>query len=188
VELVMPNKTELLRRLDRLAGSLSRAWRQRQESRRRQLVLIARRLPDLRRVLTDLRLKLDDKSDTLMRRTRRLLHGQRQHLRLNSSRLFLLSPRRTITSARQQLEQAGQMLLRRWQRSQQERRRHLDNFRSHLDKLNPLAILQRGYAVATLLPENTIIRDARQAPPGAALRVRVARGRLDCEVREVSEQ
>lgn len=188
VELVMPHRAELTRRLERLAGSLGRAWRQRQESRRRQLVLIARRLPDLRRYLTDLRLKLDDKSDTLMRRTRRLAHAGHQRLRLAASRLFLLSPRRTITSARQQLEQAGQMLLRRWQRTQAERRRHLNSCRSHLDKLNPLAILQRGYAVATLLPENTIIRDARQAPPGAAVRVRVARGHLDCEVKEASEQ
>ncbi len=187
VELVMPNKTELLRRLERLAGSLGRAWRQRQESRRQHLVLMARGLPDLRRYLTDLRLKLDDKSDTLIRRTRRLAHAGHQRLRLAASRLFLLSPRRTITAARQQLEQAGQMLLRRWQRTQAERRRHLNSCRSHLDKLNPLAILQRGYAVATLLPENTIIRDARQAPPGAAVRVRVAKGRMDCEVREVED-
>ena len=65
-------------------------------------------------------------------------------------------------------------------------RRHLEYCQSHLDKLNPLAILQRGYAVATLLPAETVIRDAAQAPPGAAVRVRVARGRLDCEVQEVS--
>jgi exodeoxyribonuclease VII large subunit len=63
----------------------------------------------------------------------------------------------------------------------------LDYCRSHLDKMSPLAILKRGYAVATLLPQETVIRDAAQTSPGAAVRVRVARGRLDCEVKELCE-
>ena len=71
---------------------------------------------------------------------------------------------------------------------QETRRRHLEYCQSHLDQLNPLAILQRGYAVATLLPAETVIRDAALVSPGAAVRVRVARGRLDCEVTEVSSE
>ena len=43
-----------------------------------------------------------------------------------------------------------------------------------------------GYAVASLLPQETIIRDAAAVPMGAKVRVRVAKGRMDCEVQEVS--
>jgi len=57
-----------------------------------------------------------------------------------------------------------------------------------LEQLNPLAILQRGYAVATLLPQGTVIRDAALVSPGAAIRVRVASGRIDCEVKIVRRE
>jgi exonuclease VII large subunit len=50
-----------------------------------------------------------------------------------------------------------------------------------------MSILQRGYAVATKLPEGTIIRDALTVPPGAEIRVRVAQGRMDCTVTEIGE-
>jgi len=188
VELVVPDKAQLIHHLHRQAASLGRAWRQRQQAQRRHLMLLSRRLPDLRRWLMDLRFRLDEKSEALVRRTRRLFHNQRQHLRLDRSRLFLLSPRRAVTLTRQELERAGQTLWRRWQRGHQERRRELNVIQTHLDQLNPLAILERGYAVATLQPAGVIIRDATQVPLGAEVRVKVARGRLDCEVVEVSEQ
>ena len=80
------------------------------------------------------------------------------------------------------------MLGQSFRRRQEEPRRHLEYCQSQLDQLNPLAILQRGYAVATLLPQETVIRDATLVPVGAAVRVRVAQGRLDCEVEEVSSE
>jgi exodeoxyribonuclease VII large subunit len=186
-ELVAPDKADLQRRLDRRTAALARALRGRLEGARRHVVLLARGLPDMQRYLVDLRLKTDERAEILLRRFRRHLNGQRQQVRLDSSRLVLLSPRRAVLATRGHLGQMGQRLLAAWQRTQQSRRRHLEYCRSHLDKLNPLAILERGYAVATLLPAETVIRDATQAPVGAAVRVRVARGRLDCEVTEVAE-
>ena len=187
VELVVPDQAELTRRLERLGGALIRGWTRQRGAARHLLFLMSRRLPDLRRYLVDLRLRLDERSEVLLRRSRRALSQQRQHLGLHSSRLLLLSPRRTIHLVRQRLETAGLMLRHHWQRGHQERRRHLDYCRSHLDKMSPLAILKRGYAVATLLPQETVIRDAAQTSPGAAVRVRVARGRMDCRVEEVAE-
>jgi len=131
---------------------------------------------------------VDEKAEALVRRARRAVTHQDQALRLASSRLFLLSPRRTLTSARQRLAQAAQMLGQSFRRRQTEPRRHLEYSQSQLDQLNPLAILQRGYAVATLLPQGTVIRDATLVSQGAAVRVRVAQGRMDCEVEEVSSE
>jgi exonuclease VII large subunit len=51
-----------------------------------------------------------------------------------------------------------------------------------------MSILQRGYAVATRLPEGTIIRDALTIPPDAEIRVQVAKGRMDCQVVKVRVQ
>ncbi|MBI4794970.1 MAG: hypothetical protein HY790_03875 [Deltaproteobacteria bacterium] len=136
--------------------------------------------------MTDLRVRVDDKAETLARRARRRLEGCRQQTRLAHSRVFLLSPRRSLTLTRQRVEQVGQTLGQHWHVKMKEQRRHLDYLQSHLQQLSPLAILERGYAVATKLPEGVIIRDASQAPVGAAIRVRVARGRMDCEVKEVA--
>ncbi|OGP69128.1 MAG: exodeoxyribonuclease VII large subunit [Deltaproteobacteria bacterium RBG_13_60_28] len=188
VELVVPDKNELKRRLKNLGASLRLGWQRRVDASRQQLLLTSRLLPDLRRHLTDLRLKVDDQAETLARRTHRSLEGCRQQMRLSGSRLFLLSPRRSLILARQRLEQAGEALGQRWHRGLKEQRRHLDYLRSHLQQLNPLAILARGYAVATLLPQQTIIREAKSVPLGATVSVRVARGRLDCEVQEVSSE
>ncbi len=186
VELVVPEKAELIRRLERLGASLGGAARRTQVAARNHLHLMSRRLPDLGRRLVDLRLKVDDKGEALVRRARRLLAGQRQHLRLANSRLVLLSPRRVLAPWRQRLEAGGQRLGQIYRRGLEDRRRHLAYCQSHLEQLNPLAILERGYAVAILMPQETVIRDAGQVERGAAVRVRVARGRMDCEVKEVS--
>jgi exodeoxyribonuclease VII large subunit len=188
VELVVPDKGELERRLARLGAALGLGWQRRVSAARQHLRLTSRLLPDLRRRLTDLRLTVDDRAETLARRSRRALEGCRQQVRLSGSRLFLLSPRRGLTLARQRVEQAGLTLGRRWNLNMKEQRRHLDYLQSHLQQLSPLAILERGYAVATKLPEGVIIRDASQTSVGAAIRVRVAKGRMDCDVREVSSE
>ncbi|MBI4643236.1 MAG: exodeoxyribonuclease VII large subunit, partial [Deltaproteobacteria bacterium] len=186
VELVVPDKMELHRRLERLGAALSLGWKRRAEAAQHHLQMTSRLLPDLRRRLTDLRVRVDDKAETLARRARRRLEGCRQQTRLAHSRVFLLSPRRSLALTRQRVVQVGQTLGQRWNLKMKEQRRHLDYLQSHLQQLSPLAILERGYAVATKLPEGVIIRDASQAPVGAAIRVRVARGRMDCEVKEVA--
>lgn len=186
VAVVLPDKAELTAKLARLAGSLSRAWRRHLTAERRHLAQMSRRLPDLRRRLTEARLKVDDRGEALTRRLRRLIESRRQELRLARSRLVLLSPGKRLARERQRLAAAGQELLKAWQRRLTEQRRHLTVAREHLQKLDPLAILNRGYAVATTLPEGVIIRDPAQAPPGSAIRVRVAKGRLDCRVEETN--
>jgi exodeoxyribonuclease VII large subunit len=186
VELVVPDRTELGRRLDRLGATLARTLSRRQDLARQHLGLMARRLPDMRRNLTDQRLKVDERAEVLMRRARRAVLNREQHLRLATSRLFLLSPRRALTTPRQRVEQAAARLGQCFYQCLAERRRHLEYCETQLGQLNPLAILQRGYAVATLLPEETVIRDATRVPPGAGVRVQVAKGRMDCEVQKVS--
>ncbi|MBM4334390.1 MAG: exodeoxyribonuclease VII large subunit [Deltaproteobacteria bacterium] len=56
-----------------------------------------------------------------------------------------------------------------------------------LDALSPLAVLGRGFALATRESDGAILRDARQAPAGESILVRLARGRLRATVRESLE-
>jgi len=184
VELVVPDKAELRRRLERLGTSLYRSWRRHLEGERRHLVSVARRLPDLSRRLVDLRLRLDERAEALSRRFARYRDIQAQRLHLARSRLLLLSPRRALQDMRQRLYRLAPRLGLDWRRSQETRRRHLLYCEDHLAKLDPMSILKRGYAVAMLLPEGTVIRDAAFVSPGAGIRVKVAKGAMDCQVVE----
>jgi exodeoxyribonuclease VII large subunit len=188
VELVVPDLAELEGRLARLGATLARTMDRRRDLARQHLTLMARSLPDMRRALVDLRLKVDERAEGLGRRTRRRLIHQDQQLRLAVSRLFLLSPRRHLVAARERLAQTASRLGQGYKRRHLEHRQHLEHCRTQLTQLNPLAILKRGYAVATLLPQETVIRDAALVEKGAAIRVKVARGRMDCEVYEVSRE
>ena len=55
---------------------------------------------------------------------------------------------------------------------------------ARLDAMSPLRVLSRGYAIA-LRGDGRAIRDANEVEPGDALRVRVARGEVRAEVREI---
>jgi len=55
-----------------------------------------------------------------------------------------------------------------------------------LDALSPLAVLQRGFAVAQK-QDGSLLRDAKQVETGDAIKVRLARGRLGARVESVEE-
>jgi exodeoxyribonuclease VII large subunit len=185
--LVVPDRGEVARRLARISASLYRAWRRHLEGERRHLGAVARRLPDLSRRLLDLRLRLDERAEALARWVSWVRGSQAQRLQLARSRLVLLSPGRVLKDIRLRLERLSPRLGLGFGHSQETRRRHLDYCESHLAKLDPMAILARGYAVATKMPEGTIIRDAATVPAGASIKVRVAKGAMGCEVLETVE-
>jgi exodeoxyribonuclease VII large subunit len=71
------------------------------------------------------------------------------------------------------------------------RRRHradaqLRNSAARLDSLSPLAVLGRGYAVAWNEARTEVLRDAADTVLGDRIRVTLAKGELECDVREKS--
>jgi exodeoxyribonuclease VII large subunit len=56
-----------------------------------------------------------------------------------------------------------------------------------LEALNPLAVLGRGYAVAWNADKTRVLRDVSAVTPGDSVKVTLANGELDCEVRSTSE-
>jgi exodeoxyribonuclease VII large subunit len=59
----------------------------------------------------------------------------------------------------------------------------LGNVAGRLDTLSPLAVLGRGYAVAWNEDKTRVLRDASAVAPGDKVKVTLAKGELDCEVR-----
>ncbi|HSP07038.1 MAG TPA: exodeoxyribonuclease VII large subunit [Acidobacteriota bacterium] len=56
-----------------------------------------------------------------------------------------------------------------------------------LDSLSPLAVLERGYSIASL-EDGGILKESGQAAPGDPIRVRLHRGTLRCRVTEVEHE
>src|SRR5204862_1664798 len=58
---------------------------------------------------------------------------------------------------------------------------------ARLESLSPLAVLGRGYAVCWNADRTAIIRDAARTARGERIRVRLAKGELDCEVKSTDD-
>jgi len=66
-------------------------------------------------------------------------------------------------------------------------RQRLGLVAASLDALSPLAVLQRGYAIVQD-KDGRLLRDGRAVAVGDAVRLRLARGRLDCRVEGKSDE
>lgn len=184
-ELVVQRQEELYLTVQRLALGIQRRFQSLVQAHRERLGLMSRRLPDPRRRLADLRLRVDDRLEQLWRVWQGRHQTRRHHLQLAQAGLRLMSPRRAAEQGRQLLEQKRIELRQCLSRRFSELHRHLQHCHDRLQPLNPQAILARGYAVATTLPTPEVIRDVKQVQIGGAVRVRVARGNMDCEVQKI---
>src|SRR3989442_1630270 len=67
-------------------------------------------------------------------------------------------------------------------------RSHVGTYVSRLEAMSPLAVLGRGYAVCWNADRTQVIHDASQTATGERVRVTLARGELDCEVRSNADR
>jgi exodeoxyribonuclease VII large subunit len=181
--LATPDRRVLARRVGDLARRLARAQShalgtrmQRLDSVSRRLVHPAARLArqaDHGRALA-LRLAAAMARRTALAESR--LVGARQRL-LRELRLPLPGTR--------VVEHAARALPRCTHAHLQRAARGVDALAQNLAHLNPRAVLTRGYAIVER--DELIVQDARDAPPGAQLRVTFARGRVQATVTRQDE-
>jgi len=135
--------------------------------------------PDRKDLLLNL---LDARMDLLGAYTTRVSTA-RERLSNLQQRLFRGSPVRRIQDNRQALDQlstrasraAGQRI--KWERSQ------LTSPSERLSALNPVNLLQRGYAILTL-PDGSLLKSVAQAPAGQDFQVQLSDGRFSARAVE----
>jgi exodeoxyribonuclease VII large subunit len=185
-ELVVREKTELVRQLSALRARLGQAIARRTGRlgdrladfrRRRVLTDPARPLRDWARRVDDLGLRLGRAMSRHDARTRERLARAARALR----------PALLAAPVRHQQRLAGQLggrLTRAVRTETARRRRAMEALAARLDSLSPLACLARGYAIVAG-PSGQVVTRADAVRVGAPVTVRLREGSLGCRVEEV---
>lgn len=135
----------------------------------------------------DLRLELERQQHRLEGTMRQYLAWARAALSLNRERLQRRSPLSRVREERQRLDARGERLARALYRRLERYRSSLAEHRAHLHSLNPLSVLQRGFAVIER-PTGELVTRAAQAAAGDEVRLRLADGTLEAQIQHVEIQ
>ena len=187
-EMIVCTRQELLDRVAGLEQKLVHTMRYRLAVlvRRWQQQAIERPLGLLHRAMGRQSQRVDELEFRLRDLLRTLLERYARAQRTLAARLHYFDLRPRFAADRRRLDEArtaaAQSL--RWQIAR--RRSAVEQLSAKLSQLSPLLILDRGYAIVTG-PSGAILKNSAAAPPGSAIQVRLARGRLDATVSKTSE-
>ncbi len=181
-ELVVKSKTELAAGLDALSHRLRQGMRHCLADYRGRVQLFTRSLTDPSMLLDHLAQRIDDLSE-------RLNHAWRGELKRRGDRLAYLKNRLRLSNPALTAERERELLISLIARGERALHRVLERCREatavnsgKLQVLSPLETLSRGYAIASLLPEGTTVRDSDQLTPGDSIDLRFYKGGALCTV------
>jgi exodeoxyribonuclease VII large subunit len=103
---------------------------------------------------------------------------------LNALLKRLTDPGRKLRENQQRLDELSIDLLRRFQECVRQSKNSLMELAGRLSALSPLAVLERGYAIAHKLPEEQIVKSAAVLETGDLIRITFAEGQSFCRVEE----
>jgi exodeoxyribonuclease VII large subunit len=184
-EMVVPDREEWLKTLRTLGVRLSSGMRRRLHQDRKALQWLSHRAAQVSPVarLTDQMQRLDDLEQRLGRALRQRVSDLRNAFSERKSRLRGASPAallRELDARRADLGarlKAAQIAL-----LQRSRERLLPLIRT-LQAVSPLATLDRGYSIVSILG-GAIVREAAQAPAGTRIEARLGVGRIVARVED----
>ena len=181
-EMVLPSKTDLLRRHMSASQALTQRMYFFMDMRRKRIQEISRRVVHPRRHVQNHRLRVDDLTSRLAGRMSDMIHRKRERLAWRVNTLSVHMPLSKIDQLRNQLKQFRQNLRFRVRAVCKDESARLKAHTDRLRGLSPDAILSRGYSITFALPERDIVRDADAVHTGQAVEVSLARGRIQCRV------
>ncbi len=135
--------------------------------------------------LDELRSLLQTQRERLRANLQAILQERRRLLARLNDRLQFASPGRRIQSERQRLDEWARRLLTAQQHRLAIARSHLRGRENQLVALNPLAVVQRGYAVVTRQADGRVVTSHQQVQHGDALNVRVQDGEFAVAVTHI---
>ena len=183
-ELAVPDQAQWMARIETLGERLSRAVGQRLAEPSNRLTALGHRLqqshPGVQ--LRHSAQRLDELETRYRLGLRQSLEERRSRLSESAARLRGASPAERIGSLDERLGFLFRSLGRAARDALHRRRERLLLARRTLESVSPIATLERGYAIVSSGDSGAIITDARSAPPGSFVDIRLARGGLAATV------
>lgn len=115
-----------------------------------------------------------------------LIKQKNHQLNLSTHKLANQNPKTHIQHAQSRLEQKSQQLIQCMHHALAQTKYRMHVLLSTLHAVSPLATLDRGYAIATL--NNKVLFSTEQVHRGEMIEVRLAQGKLTCEVTQRTSQ
>ena len=134
----------------------------------------------------DLQGELAGFTERLARTTQSRLDLIQRRLETLHNRLLLRSPLWRIRSYRQQADDLAHLGTTALQHSLQIQHTLLTGMQQRLVSLNPLSIMERGYAILSLT-DGQLVRRVDQVSPGDHIDVRLSDGHIDAQVEAISK-
>ena len=184
-EMVVAAKDEFCARIDRLRDRLDAAARTKVQLLSRRVHVLAARpaFAGIPRRLAFRGREVAELSHALTRHARAGVTSRGRSLGQLQRRLDTFDLGRRLAGVRARFVAGDTRLL-----AAVERRRHraealLADYAARIEALSPLAVLGRGYAVAWDANRSRALRDSSEVQPGDRVTVTLARGEIDCDVR-----
>ncbi len=185
-ELISPDKDELLLALKQRENHLARLLQQKISQHMQHLNWMTKQLQlqHPKHQLMEQTQKLDLLEAALIRLQYKLLQEIQAKLQTYRAKFAGLTPRHRIRDLQQQLHLSLQRIQNKFMLQLQQQQQSLANAAATLDALSPLATLKRGFAIATIAKDKTILRSAKQVSAGDEVNVLLMDGSILCQVRE----
>lgn len=129
--------------------------------------------------------KLDSQEATLVRLQIQFLEKYRSKLQTLHAKLLGLTPHHAIRRYHHQLNHDNKILNGKISILLSQQQQKLEHLAGKLDALSPLAILKRGFAIATREENHRILRHAKDVTPGDKVNIKLMEGELSCIVKKI---
>jgi len=186
-ELAVPHHLEVRRQLENCRQRLRQAL-ERQVQRKRERLARLRQSPALarpRQFLQQPAQRLDRLKEQLVYRVRhRMMQAADSWAKLDKA-LMKHDPREQAAFARKRVLAARHALAQAMRAMMKVKRQQWLSGMRQLDALSPLKVMQRGYSLVYDEKQNRLIKSIQEVNIGDAVIIRLADGRVDCDVRSV---
>ena len=183
-ELAVPDKTDLVARLNVLNGALHSRIIRKIELCRDVLADYEGRLKTPALIIYNLRIRLEDFQSRLTQSFDRQKTFKQQAHELALNALLSHHPHRMIADKRNKLDTEFNQLNQHFRAKLYRFHSRLLQAVSRLDTLSPLKTLSRGYSITRKLPGKKIIKNAADVRPSEMIEIILSNGRLTTEVKQ----
>lgn len=186
-ELVSPDQSHLLERIQRLRSALIQAQRARMQHVAPKLVNLTERLLALhpKRRLQQQQQRLDEWQLRLNSNIKRVLQSQLQQQQYLDKSLRQLSPLKAITAQQQSIADLARRLTSAQQLQFKQHKQQLAQLSLQLNTVSPLATLARGYSI-TFNDAKQVLTSTDTLTLGDCVSVRLAKGEFTAKVTKLS--